>query len=424
MSENIIQFSSLTVTPHSAYIPEYAFNNGFSFNQATNIICNNFIQDKKQECPVCGKKNCPEFKNECKSYLKQKTELALKKALRMRPYGRALMHRSNEFNESSPLLLLNMKENNIPLNNENIGRIFETDLNLSRMFYQKMNYINGFLFDIHFSPHPDPMLQNIGEKFGEYSRWLPSVRLALHALYTDKGADNINNFPEMQKYIREQDFKSACQDFHNNMTFTHRNFQIADILAQQANKKEQTNDEFNLLHDSVKFTADFYKEVFNAYGDKARKLAESLAQQTRGKTIRNVDDALKAYEKYKADINRRINAKDRKAIATALESIKLDDIAQKLKKFSKGMFFVSKALDVKDLSIELIKATETDNWRPFFVKAETIFVGMAATSVAGFTFSVLLGGPIGILGYGLLIASIGALIDNDLIEKANNLIGI
>lgn len=49
---------------------------------------------------------------------------------------------------------------------------------------------------------------------------------------------------------------------------------------------------------------------------------------------------------------------------------------------------------------------------------------MAATSVAGFTFSVLLGGPIGILGYGLLIASIGALIDNDLIEKANNLIGI
>ena len=42
MSENVIQFSSLTVTPHSAYIPEYAFNNNFSFNQATNIICNAF----------------------------------------------------------------------------------------------------------------------------------------------------------------------------------------------------------------------------------------------------------------------------------------------------------------------------------------------------------------------------------------------
>ncbi|MBG5951133.1 hypothetical protein I5E72_15445 [Proteus terrae] len=382
------------------------------------------MQNKNQECPVCGKKNCPAFKNECKSYLKQKTELALKKALRMRPYGRALMHRSNEFNESSPLLLLNMKENNIPLNNENISHIFEADLNLSRMFYQKMNYINGFLFDIHFSPHPDPMLQNIGEKFGEYSRWLPSVRLALHALYADKGADNINNFPEMQKYIREQDFKSACQDFHNNMTFTHRNFQIADILAQQANKKEQTNDEFKLLHDSIKFTADFYKEVFNAYGDKARKLAESLAQQTRGKTIRNVDDALKAYEKYKADINRKINAKDRKAIATALESIKLDDITQKLKKFSKGMAYTSYAINFADWATELHKAIQTDNWRPFFVKTETIIVGMAGTAITGFTFSVLLGGPIGILGYGLIMAGVGALINDDLVEKANQFLGI
>ncbi|WP_237584691.1 MULTISPECIES: colicin-like pore-forming protein [Proteus] len=424
MGENIIQFSSLTVTPHSAYIPEYAFNNGFSFNQATNIICNNFMQDKNQECPVCGKKNCPAFKNECKSYLKQKTELALKKALIMRPYGRALMHRSNEFNKSSPLLLLNMEENNIPLNNENIGRIFEADLNLSRMFYQKMNYINGFLFDIHFSPHPDPMLQNIGEKFGEYSRWLPSVRLALHALYADKGADNINNFPEMQKYIREQDFKSACQDFHNNMTFTYRNFQIADILAQQANKKEKIDNDFNQLHDSIKFTADFYKEVFNAYGDKARKLAESLAQQARGKAIRNVDDALKAYEKYKADINRRINAKDRKAIATALESIKLDDIAQKLKKFSKGMTYTGYAINFSDWATELHKAIQTDDWRPFFVKTETLIVGMAATSVAGFTFSVLLGGPIGILGYGLIMAGVGALINDDLVEKANQFLGI
>ncbi|SUB99387.1 colicin-like pore-forming protein [Proteus penneri] len=287
-----------------------------------------------------------------------------------------------------------------------------------------MNYINGFLFDIHFSPHPDPMLQNIGEKFGEYSRWLPSVRLALHALYADKGADNINNFPEMQKYIREQDFKSACQDFHKNMTFTHRNFQIADILAQQANKKEQIDNDFNQLHDSIKFTADFYKEVFNAYGDKARKLAESLAQQVRGKTIRNVDDALKAYEKYKVDINRRINAKDRKAIATALESIKIDDIAQKLKKFSKGMTYTGYAINFSDWATELHKAIQTDDWRPFFVKTETLIVGMAATSVAGFTFGVLLGGPIGILGYGLIMAGVGALINDDLVEKANQFLGI
>lgn len=56
MSENVIQFSSLTVTPHSAYIPEYAFNNNFSFNQATNIICNAFMQNKTKNAQFVERK--------------------------------------------------------------------------------------------------------------------------------------------------------------------------------------------------------------------------------------------------------------------------------------------------------------------------------------------------------------------------------
>lgn len=424
MSGNIIQFGSLVVTPHNSYISQYAFDNNFSFTQATNIICSEFMKDKNKKCPVCGKINCPAFKSECRSYLKQKNESALKKALRMRPYGQALYHRAKEFNESSPLLLLNMKHNNIPLTKENIENVFDADIKLSQIIYQKMEYINGFLFDIHFSAHPDPMLQNIGERLGDYPRWQQSTRLALHALYTDKGPDNINNFPEMLKALREQDFKSACQHFHQKMTYTYRNFQIADIFAQQAVAKGQTDDEFKLLHDSVKFTADFYKEVFKAYGEKAEKLAESLAEGARGKNIRNVDDALKAYEKHKANIDKKINAKDRKAIVAALESVNVDDIAKNLRRFAKGMGYTSKFIDANDLRIELMKAIETDNWRPFFVKVETIAVSSATTAVTGFTFSILLGGPIGILGYGLIMAAVGALINDDLIENINKLIGI
>lgn len=82
------------------------------------------------------------------------------------------------------------------------------------------------------------------------------------------------------------------------------------------------------------------------------------------------------------------------------------------------------AIDVNDLRIELIKSTQTDNWRPFFVKAETIMAGMAATAVAGFAFSFLLGGPVGLLGYGLIMAGVGALVDEKLVEDANKLIGI
>lgn len=35
-----------------------------------------------------------------------------------------------------------------------------------------------------------------------------------------------------------------------------------------------------------------------------------------------------------------------------------------------------------------------------------------------------LGGPVGILGYGLILAGIGSLIDDSLVEKANKLVGL
>ncbi len=34
---------------------------------------------------------------------------------------------------------------------------------------------------------------------------------------------------------------------------------------------------------SVKFAADFYKEAFNTYGEKAEKLAKAMAEQAKGK---------------------------------------------------------------------------------------------------------------------------------------------
>ncbi|MBG2913077.1 S-type pyocin domain-containing protein [Proteus cibarius] len=196
------------------------------------------------------------------------------------------------------------------------------------------------------------------------------------------------------------------------------------IKLKDKDPRPQQESEFNDIKNGVKFTSDFYKEVFNTYGNEAEKLARDLASEAKGNTIRNVDDALKTYNQHKDNINKKVSTKDREAIAKALESVKVNDIANNLKKFSKGMGFVSKAMDVNDLRIELIKAVETDNWRPFFVKAETIAISMAVSAVVGFAFSALLGGPIGILGYALIMAGVGALINDKLIERTNKLIGI
>ncbi|MBE8614796.1 hypothetical protein CYG68_20960 [Morganella morganii] len=195
-------------------------------------------------------------------------------------------------------------------------------------------------------------------------------------------------------------------------------------IKQAENEVKKAEDEFSQVKDAVKFTADFYQSVFKAYGEKAEQLAKALADQARGKKIRNIEDALKAYEKHKADINKKINAKDRKAIAAALESVKIADIARNFTRFSKGMFYTSVAIDVNDLRIELMKAIETDNWRPFFVKAETIVAGNSAAIVVAFAFSILLGNPIGLLGYSLIMAIVGYLINDEMVEKANQFWGI
>ncbi|WP_261154685.1 colicin-like pore-forming protein, partial [Serratia ficaria] len=199
----------------------------------------------------------------------------------------------------------------------------------------------------------------------------------------------------------------------------------ADAEAKRKADEEAKKKEEEAVKEAVKFTADFYKEVFKVYGEKAEKLAKLLADQTKGKKIRNVDDALKAYDKYNSNIKKKINAKDREAIAKALESVDVGKAAKNIAKFSKGLGYVGKAIDRYELLfVELPKAVRTGNWRPFFVKVETIGAGMAASALTAFTFAVLLGNPVGLLGYALIMAAVGALITDDLVDEANKLIGI
>lgn len=182
--------------------------------------------------------------------------------------------------------------------------------------------------------------------------------------------------------------------------------------------------EADAVKDAIKFTSDFYKEVFNVYGEKAEQLANLLANQSKGKTIRNLDDAMKAYEKHKANINKKINAQNRAAIAKALESVDVKNAAKNFTKFSKGLGYVGPAIDIVDLYTELRKAIKEDNWRTFFVKVEGVAISFSATQLAALAFASLLGAPVGLLGYALIMAGIGALVSDNVVEAANKIIGI
>ena len=196
------------------------------------------------------------------------------------------------------------------------------------------------------------------------------------------------------------------------------------IYLDEKDTRDEQDKEFNQVKDAVKFTADFYKDIFRVHGEKASQLAKALEAQARGKKIRNAEDAARAWEKHKADPGKKINAKDRAAIAKWLESVDTKIIADNFKRFSKGMGYIGPTINAYELYNELKKAIETDNWRPFFVKTEAIVAGGAATIVVAFAFGTMIGNPIGLVGYGLIMAGVGFMIDDEFVEMANKFFGI
>lgn len=189
--------------------------------------------------------------------------------------------------------------------------------------------------------------------------------------------------------------------------------------------KEKAVQEENEIQDAIKFTADFYKELTDKFSDKASVLAQDFASKTRGKLINSVDDALAAFDRFKDVLDKKYSAADREAISNALMHRDHAQMASNLAKFSKAFGFVGTAIDIYDVFVvELSKAIKTNAWRPFFVKVESLVAGKVATGITAFAFSALAGGSLGILGFALIMALVGAFVDENLMEDINKLIDL
>ncbi len=166
--------------------------------------------------------------------------------------------------------------------------------------------------------------------------------------------------------------------------------------------------------------ADFYKEITAKYSDKLSKQAQELAEKAKGKRIRSASDAIRAFDKYKDGVNAKFNAQDRAAIARALDSVNRDAMARSLATYSKGFGIVSYAINGLDLLEEFNKSVKSGNWGPFLVKAETIAAGMVASELVAFTFAAMTATSIGIVGFGILMMLVAALIDEEMVGKLNS----
>lgn len=55
---------------------------------------------------------------------------------------------------------------------------------------------------------------------------------------------------------------------------------------------------------------------------------------------------------------------------------------------------------------------------------QTIASDLAATHLAALAFAAVLSGPVGVLGCGLIIAGIGAIVNDTIVEETNKIIAI
>lgn len=200
----------------------------------------------------------------------------------------------------------------------------------------------------------------------------------------------------------------------------------SDILANKENVKRWTEEmnkskgnEESEIQSAVQFTTDFYQTLTEKYGNKSSQVAQELAEAAKGKQLRNIDEALDAFNKYKDVLNKKFSVIDREAMAKALESVDRDLMAKNLAKFSKAFGIVGKTIDGVDIVKEFDKGLATGNWRPLLVKLETLAVSKGAVSLVAFAFGVMTATPLGILGFSLLMPITSALINDELIEKIN-----
>ena len=180
--------------------------------------------------------------------------------------------------------------------------------------------------------------------------------------------------------------------------------------------------ERNAYASAIKLTADFYKEVGEKYGATQAAIARELEAASKGKAMQNVDQAMSAFTKNQAILDANLTVSSREAIANALESVNRAQAAKNLMAFGKAFGVVGVTMDLYDLGVSLQTAIKTNNWRPFFVKAESMLLARDAGLVAAWAFSMMLGAPLGILGYALIMAAVGALVNEDLVNKIINTI--
>ena len=242
----------------------------------------------------------------------------------------------------------------------------------------------------------------------------------------------VTGFPgwrDVQKKLQRQleakqaEYSAVENELKNAVSF--RDGKAAEVKeAEQKLKEAQDALEKSQIKDAVDTMVGFYQYITEQYGEKYAKIAQDLAEKSKGKKIQGVDEALAAFEKYKNVLDKKFSKVDRDAIFNALESVNYDELSKNLTKISKSLKITSRVSFLYDVGSDFKNAIETGNWRPLFVTLEKSAVDVGVAKIVALMFTFIVGVPLGFWGIAIVTGIVSSYIGDDELSKLNELLGI
>lgn len=242
----------------------------------------------------------------------------------------------------------------------------------------------------------------------------------------------VTGFPgwrDVQKKLQRQleakqaEYSAVENELKNAVSF--RDGKAAEVKeAEQKLKEAQDALEKSQIKDAVDTMVGFYQYITEQYGEKYAKIAQDLAEKSKGKKIQGVDEALAAFEKYKNVLDKKFSKVDRDAIFNALESVNYDELSKNLTKILKSLKITSRVSFLYDVGSDFKNAIETGNWRPLFITLEKSAVDVGVAKIVALMFSFIVGVPLGFWGIAIVTGIVSSYIGDDELSKLNELLGI
>lgn len=226
---------------------------------------------------------------------------------------------------------------------------------------------------------------------------------------------------------------TVAEQEHLKATMNYNKAETNRQVAQEELKAAKVKEEQDLLIKASEIIAASGEGIGKHFNDSYKAIAKEISEKIsnfQGKKIRNINDALKSFDKMMANPKMKLNKADRLAVIKAWESIDAKEVAERFNKVSKTFKIADVVLKVRAIKEKTIEGYKTGDWKPLMLEVEAMVLsgfaaGSAISLLTMFFSSVLPAGlALNLVVFILIVgvSYVSSLIDASLADSINKIV--